>query len=162
MYYNGLGVEKNSGIALQWYTKSAKQRKSDAQHEIDEWDFDWSGSFDDPQDCIQARIRSQNSTNKIENADAQLYFGYLHSHGVDVEKKNSVALQSSTKSANQGDFDAQNHAGIRYRDGVNVAQDYKVAMRLFQEAVDNDENAHAQYNIGYMDYNGLSVKKTTG
>lgn len=81
----------------------------------------------------------------------------MYFNGQGFEKNYILALEWYTKSANQGNSDAQNYVGECYQDGLSVSQDYRGAIIWFQKAVYNNENASAQFNIGLIYDQGQGV-----
>ena len=69
---------------------------------------------------------------------------------------NVSALDEWKSLAEQGELDAQMHLATLYREGKDVPQDYKAAVKWFTLAADQGDVV-AQYNLGIMHSFGLGV-----
>lgn len=69
---------------------------------------------------------------------------------------NVSALDEWKSLAEQGELDAQMHLATLYREGKDVPQDYKAAVKWFTLAADQGDVV-AQYNLGIMHSFGLGT-----
>ena len=74
------------------------------------------------------------------------------------EQDYKYAFYLWTKSAEQGNADAQYNLGVMYYHGQGVKQDEKKAFYLWTKSAEQG-HADAQYNLGIMYENGDGVKK---
>ncbi len=85
--------------------------------------------------------------------EAQYDLGWRYYYiSEDYEK----ALESFTKSAEQGHAEAQNYLGVMYENGEGVLPDYKQAIHSYTKSAEQG-HASAQYNLGRMYYYGKGV-----
>src|SRR5258708_4360817 len=66
------------------------------------------------------------------------------------------ALRAYLPLAERGNTDAQNSAGVMYRDGNAVPQDYVQAVKWFRRSADHG-NVAAMNNLGTMYFEGKGV-----
>ncbi len=69
------------------------------------------------------------------------------------------AVEWYTKSANQGNADAQINLGYMYENGYGVDKSYDKAVELYEKSAIQG-NSYAQNNLGYMYENGYGVDKS--
>ena len=68
------------------------------------------------------------------------------------------AIEYFRKSAEHGNYVAQNYLGIMYQNGEGVNQDYEIAVSWYTKAAEQG-NYFAQYNLGNMLFYGKGVKQ---
>ena len=87
--------------------------------------------------------------------------GAMYDFGLGVPEDDKEAVKWYTKSAEQGDAEAQFNLGYMYYKGEGVPKDYKEAVKWFTKSAEQGD-AQAQYNLGLM-YNNSEKEcpKTT-
>ena len=76
-----------------------------------------------------------------------------------MEKNISEAIKWYEKAGNQGSAYAQNNLGDKYRDGLEIKQDYIEAIKWYRKAAEQ-ENVNSQTNLGYLYESGYGVEKS--
>ena len=69
------------------------------------------------------------------------------------------SFEQLSKTAEQGDAEAQLNLGHMYRKGEGVAQDFTKAVQWYRKVAEQD-HAKAQYNLGVMYYIGRGVTQS--
>ena len=67
--------------------------------------------------------------------------------GIGIQQDDNIAFKWYTKSANQGNDEAQYCLGLAYYNGEGVVKDHKLAVKWFTEAA-KQGHVHAQNNLG--------------
>jgi TPR repeat protein len=86
------------------------------------------------------------------------YTGLMYEKGWGVEQNYTEAAKWYTKSAEQGNVNAQALLGYFFNVGQGVEKDYKKAVAWYTKAAEKG-NAGAQYNLGVIYKNGEGVEK---
>lgn len=106
----------------------------------------------DPQSAISVCLKELKQS--PNDPTLQFYLGYAYYETQNYKK----AFEWYTKSAKQGNSNAEVGLGNLYEMGNGVKQDYRKALKWYQKATQQD-NAVAQYNMGVMYANGYGVKQ---
>ena len=98
------------------------------------------------------------------NAAAQYNTANAYFEGKGVAKNTAKGIEWLKKSADQEYLPAIFALGMRYFSGDGVNVDFKQAMKLLQEVVDQSNNPDAQYvlGIGYLQGQGVSKNMAKG
>ncbi|KAJ3094629.1 hypothetical protein HDU97_007858 [Phlyctochytrium planicorne] len=159
-YYYGNGVEQNLDEAVKWFTKSAEQGNADAQ--------DWAREL--KRTSLKPRNGSPNRQRKVmPRPKIELVLidpnslGICYEQGKGVEQNIKEAIKWYTKSAKQGNSNAQHNLGLCYDEGHGVEKDFTVAFTWYNKSAEQG-NAQAQYNLGlcYFDGNGVEQNSKEG
>jgi hypothetical protein len=143
MYANGLGVEKNSDLALQWYKKAAEQATKLAQGENAEAQYMlglmYANARGLPKDSAKALYWYQKAAEQgVMDAEYALVLHFDQSDPAE-------SLKWTRKAAEQGYGDAQYHLGFLYENGISVPKDYVESYKWF--------------NLASVDPNGFQAKE---
>lgn len=148
MYKNGFGVKQDYNIALEWYTKSGLQGNPDGQYNIAMSYYDGTGT---PRDYKQALIWFLKLAESEESEFVQFYIGHIYEHGgYGIEQDHVKSLEWYTKSADQGNSKARYNLGLLYLSGKGTPKDFKKALYLFKQVINEKEGTKAQSDIGYL------------
>jgi len=160
MYARGEGVIKNYNDAAQWYKQAAEQGETSAQYQLSKLYNAGQGVEKNPLLAQQWLSRAENSQNAIENSRGDF-------SRVQISKQGRWNLYTQTCSrgftacqltAEAGDAWAQNKLGLFYKEGKDVTQNYKKAVKWFKKSADQG-SGRGFYNLSTMYLNGYGVPK---
>lgn len=132
MYAYGVGVEKDSNLALQWYQKAAVQAEQEAQQGKAEAQYILGLIYDNgrglPKDSAKAMYWYRIAAEHGEvNAQYDLMVSFDKSDPAE-------SLKWARNAANQGNVGAQYHLGFLYEQGISVPKDYVESYKWFNLA----------------------------
>lgn len=153
MYDHGFGVSADPRMAVEWYTRAARQGLPVVQHDLGVRYFKGEGI---ERDYDQAMRWWQMAAN-AGLADSQFNLGLMYFRGLGVEPDYARASELFQEAADQGHADAQYSLAVMYSFGQGVEQNYSRALKLFQQAAAQGV-AKAQYNLGVFLENGYGVE----
>jgi hypothetical protein len=105
MYYEGLGVSKDSKEAFKWFRHAAEQRQGRAQHSLGVMYLQGSGVQKDPKEAFKwFRLAAYQGY-----ADAQFYLGVMYLEGAVTPKDHVLAHMWFALSAARGVESAAHH-----------------------------------------------------
>jgi len=110
----------------------------------------------------QEKIGIKETIEKANAGDvnAQLTLGIAYDLGTDGLKENfKEAIFWYTKSAEQGNKDAQLFLATNYYEGKKVERSYSKAVYWWTKAAEQGDK-EAQFNIGTFYYDGIGVEKS--
>jgi TPR repeat protein len=119
VHFKGMGVVKDEGKAVQWYSLSANQGHVKAQYALGNAYLNGIGVVKDEGKAAQWYNLSANQG----NAKAQYALGNAYLNGIGVVKDEEKAVQWYRLSADQGHAKAQYALGNAYLNGIGVAKD---------------------------------------
>ncbi len=154
MYKNGLGVEQDYTMAMEWFEKSAALNDSTAMSNIG---FLYGDGLGVEQDYAKAMEWFEKSA-ALYNSHAMNNIGYLYENGFGVEQDYAKAMEWYEKSAALNNSTAASNIGTYYYNGFSVDQDYTKAMEWFKKSAELD-NSIAMVWIGYMYEYGDGVEQ---
>lgn len=154
MYFNGEGVTKDNGKAIEWYQKAAIQGEASGQYRLGWMYFQGEGVTKDDSKAVEWYQKAAMQG----LAKAQNKLGWMYFEGEGVPKDEAKAAMWLQKAAIQGLANAQNQLGTMYAEGQGVPKDAIKAAEWFQKAAEQGV-AEAQYNLGLMYSEGEGVPK---
>ena len=154
-YENGLGVDKSSEKAVEYYRKSAEQKNSRAQYNLGVYYYNGWCVGQSYTEAVKWWYKSAEQG----NARAQYNLGVSYYNGRGVERSHVEAVKWYRKSAEQGDVMAQNNLGTCYANGWGVEQSYAEAVKWYRKSAEQG-NATAQCNLGSYYAIGQSVEQS--
>ena len=154
MWDDGISVETDDKVAMQWYLKAAEQDYAPAQYNLGVLYYNGQGV---DQDYTKAAIWFQKAADQ-GIARAQDYLGAMYFRGQGVDKDSTIALKWYLKAAEQGYIESQFSLGWRYYIGWQVEEDYSEASKWFHKAA-NRGHALAQFHLGVMYSKGQGVER---
>jgi TPR repeat protein len=143
-FYGREGAPQDYVVALEWFTKAARQNHIAAQNKLGVMYYYGYGTAQDFTAAAQWFQRASVSDN-----DAAYNLAYMLQHGQGVKQDYAWALQLYTKLVQSGYTDAVYGLGNMYYYGEGVAQDYAAAYDLFRQAAE-DDHPDAQFSLAYM------------
>lgn len=102
MYQNGLGVEKDEALAVQWYLKGAEQGNKDAQYNLGTLYSNSKGALQNSELAMSWYLKAANQG----DADASYNIGILYYKGKGVVKDYGQAYVWFSRAELRGDKDA--------------------------------------------------------
>ncbi|RHZ78463.1 hypothetical protein Glove_164g69 [Diversispora epigaea] len=187
MYFEGLGVEKDTKKAFQIYSKASDEGSLKALNAVAYCYDNGFGVKKNEEKAFETYLKSAEKGNSI----AQFNVGDTYIRGAGIKKDEAKGLQWTIKSALAGNvdaicnvgyyyyncrridkegfkwyvkaaekesFEAQFHVGWRYYYGEGIGWDYKKGFKWFKKAAEND-HFYGQYFLGNMLYEGYFIKK---
>lgn len=155
MYSNGVGTQRSCRIGCEFFKNVAERGK-------------WATLFNDAfQDYIDGNYNKALVKYAIlgelgyEVAQSNLAFMYEREEGNLFPKNEAVnrAFFYWQRAAHQGYSSARIKLGDFYYYGQGTSINFEAAANEYRLAVDNQNNAQAMFNLGYMHERGLGIKK---
>ena len=157
-YANGVGVETNDTIAVEWYRRAAEQGSASAEYSLG-WCYHL-GSGVEQDDATAFEWMKKAADHGLPIACFLL--GTMYHEGTGVETNGAEALRWYRKAAGSDDerarVFAQNGVGRCYSDGVGVKQDDKEAAAWFRKAAEAG-NPVAMVNLSMSYARGRGVEE---
>jgi len=170
MHMDGLGVEMDTDVAQEWYTKAlnafieAESSKNSPylQYRIGKM---YAAGLGTPQDYLEAADWFHMAVAK-NHKYAQYSLAGLYYQGCGVEQSYETAFDLYRKSSRQKNPYASYELAKMYRDGIGIEQDIEKAGEHFKkafigflalEAQSRDDKL--QYRLGQMFYTGTGTEK---
>ena len=154
LYDEGAGIEQDSGMAIEWYRRSAEMGNADAQYKLGE--FYYYGKGIEVKRNHPKALEWYRKSAEQGNAAAQYKLGDCYYCG---EKKDyAKAVEWYRKSAEQGNAAAQYKLGECYYYGKGIKQDYAKAVAWYRKSAEQGY-ADAQYNMGWHYEYGIGLEK---
>jgi len=170
MHMDGLGVEMNTDVAQEWYTKAlnafieAESNKSSPylQYRIGKM---YTAGLGTPQDYLEAADWFQMAVTK-NHKYAQYSLAGLYYQGRGVEQSYETAFDLYRKSSRQKNPYASYELAKMYRDGIGIEKSMEKADEYFQKAFTGflalevqSRDDKLQYRLGQMLYTGTGTEK---
>lgn len=137
MYFRGLGVNRDSVQAAEWYRKAAEQGHAGAQCCLGAMYSNGEGVTKDKTKAVEWLRKAAEQRNAL----AQFNLGVIYSEGEGVEKDYAKAAEWYEKAAEQGNEDAKRQLGvmykelgIMYKEGKDVKKNIKLALDYLNKA----------------------------
>lgn len=139
MYANGLGVDRDMGVAMDWWEAAARQLHVRAAHNLalamlagEPHD----GSREDGEIDYPAVLRFLKIGADAGYPNSEYTLGKLYAEGVGVEKDARRAAELFLSASIKGFAKAQYNLGKIYRDGVGMKADAGLSLFWFAEAAE--------------------------
>ncbi|MBL0517693.1 DUF2971 domain-containing protein [Aeromonas caviae] len=155
-YYQGIDVEQNNNLAVEWCRKAAEQGHPRGQNAMG---IMYQNGFGVEQSFSEA-LAWYNKAAEQGYAAAQNHIGAMYRNGHGVEQSDSEAIAWYSKAAEQDYPSAQTNLGWMYSNGYGVETNHSEALAWYTKAAAQG-NAQAQNNIGVLYQNGEGVKKNS-
>ncbi|AYV83219.1 MAG: hypothetical protein Hyperionvirus5_25 [Hyperionvirus sp.] len=156
-YFYGRGVAISVEKALDWYLKAADARDITAIMSLGFMYANGKGVEKSFTEAMKWYLRGAD----LGNTPAMNEIGDIYNDGrwPDFPKNNEESMKWYLKSANLGSYCAMRAIGCKYYEGVDVAQDFKEAMKWYKMSNDIHESAILMLAIGGMYLLGQGVRK---
>ena len=135
LYESGLGVPKDVGQAIGWYSDAAEQGCTDAQNNLGYLYEHGVGVKRDP----SIAVRWYRQAAELGHALAQTNLGILYNYGQGVNHDYLAAAHWYHEAAAQGEPLAQNNLGLMYANGLGVEKDFVESYKRFHLAAQGDD-----------------------
>ncbi|MFM9960294.1 MAG: protein kinase domain-containing protein [Planctomycetaceae bacterium] len=152
MIEQGLGVEANGKLGVEWIAKAATQGHWMAQCNLGVMYQNGRGVGQNDDEAVRWYRKAADQN----HAPAQNNLGWMYWEGRGVAQNDTEAARWTRKAADQNFAPAQQSLGWMYREGRGVAQDDVEAVRWSRKAADQND-VHAQSFLGYMYEEGRGV-----
>lgn len=161
MYANGLGVDRDMGVAMDWWENAARQLHVRAAHNLalamlagEPHD----GSREDAETDYTAVLRYLKIGSDAGYPNSEYTLGKLYAEGVGVEKDERRAAELFLSASIKGFAKAQYNLGKIYRDGTGMKADEGLSLFWFAEAAERG-HPRAQDRMAHRRLNGEGVPK---
>ncbi|MFT3808950.1 MAG: tetratricopeptide repeat protein [Micropepsaceae bacterium] len=159
MYANGLGVDRDMGVAMDWWEAAARQLHVRAAHNLalamlagEPHDGDRDG---EPPDTT-AILRYLKIGADAGYPNSEYTLGKLYAEGVGVEKDPRRAAELFLSASIKGFAKAQYNLGKIYRDGTGMKADTGLSLFWFAEAAERG-HPRAQDRMAHRRLSGEGV-----
>ncbi|RHZ81885.1 hypothetical protein Glove_117g124 [Diversispora epigaea] len=154
MYFDGLGVEKDTKKAFQIYSKVADEGSLLALNTV-AYCYD-NGIFVEKNEekALELYLKSAEKGFIV----AQYNVGWRHENATGIIKDKDKGFQWTAKSALAGNVDAICNVGYSYSQGIGVDKDDKKAFKWYLMAAEKELNT-AQYNLGWCYNHGKGIDR---
>lgn len=160
LYEHGIGVQRNSTMALQLYHRAASSSETRGRRHMISL-FRLSSFYEkgvaveqDQDAAFEYLLMSADQG----HGPAQTDLGYFYDHGIGVQMNSTAAVHYYRLAATQGNSEAQYNLGLSYFHGTGVDKDVVVAAQYFQSAADQGD-AEARNNLAYCFEEGIGVDR---
>lgn len=126
----GIGVEQNSQLALEWFKKAAEQKYAAAFFNLGQTYLEGKVVERDVKKAFEYFMQGA----EIDQADCQLELGYCYYQGNGVEQDYNRAIQWFKKAAKLGIGEAYFNLFIMYLKGDGIEKDKKAAITFLKKA----------------------------
>lgn len=130
LYFDGIAVQKNVGLAIQLYQKSSDNGYKYAQNRLGDCYYFGTGVPKNITQAFDLYTRAANGG----LLDAQFSLGVMYEDGEGVPKDYKKSLENYLKAAMSGHADAQNNLGNLYHKGLGTPADKVLAYAWFNVA----------------------------
>jgi len=160
MYANGLGVDRDMDVAMNWWGNAARQLHVRAAHNLalamlaGEPIVDGQKTKPD----FTAILRYLKIGADAGYANSEYTLGKLYSEGVGIEKDERRAAELYLSASIKGFARAQYNLGKVYRDGIGMSKDEGLSMFWFAESAERG-HPRAQDRMGDRYLTGRGVAK---
>ncbi len=154
MTYQGEGVTRDRGRAVDWYRRAAVQGNRDAQYNLA---VAYAFGEGVPQDDAEAVVWYRRAAEQ-GSAISQYSLGVSYALGEGVEQSDATAATWYREAAEQGYPPAQYNLAYMHRAGKGINQDDAEALKWYLAAAKSG-HASAQYSLGYMYRSGKGVAR---
>lgn len=162
LYYKTEEVERDTGKALEWLSKSATQGNPKAQTQLaylytKKGGMLWGKVVAED---VRTAIKWYEKAVAQGHATAQNGLGDIYFFGRATEKDFVKAFQLYQLAANQGDSDGEANLANMYANGKGVARNAKKAVDLYKKAA-SQGHTRAAFNLGQIYYFAQGIPKDT-
>ncbi len=159
MYANGLGVDRDMGVAMDWWSAAARQLHVRAAHNLAlamlaGEPHDGSNDGEPPDTTAVLRYLKIGADAGYPNSEYTL--GKLYAEGVGVEKDPRRAAELFLSASIKGFAKAQYNLGKIYRDGTGMKADSGLSLFWFAEAAERG-HPRAQDRMAHRRLSGEGV-----
>ena len=145
-YVNGIGVEEDEDVALEWLEKAVEQEIAEALFEYGEY------YADEKEKVVYLKKAAEKNHN-----EAMYKLGECYCNGIGVSIDKAEAYKWYRKAAEQGHTESQNMVGRYLEEGwANVTKNEKEAVEWYRKAAEQGES-DAQYNLACCLASGQGV-----
>lgn len=156
-FYNGIGVEKNTRKAYNFYEKAASLGEPTAQVLLGQRLANKRGATDEDLRRAADLYRSAAASG---SSDACFNLGYCYDIGKGVEKDSVASFLWYHSAAVLGDVDAARIVGYCYWTGSGTTEDKAIAMKYYLSAAQNGD-IDAMFNLadGYRHFGDVDKSR---
>jgi len=157
LHARGHGVDRDDGIAVEWFLKSANQRYAPAQNDLGQMYEQGRGVEQDDSEAVRWFRAAAEAGRGVGQANLAM----MYDQGRGVAQDDDAAFRWYRRAAQQDNARAQNNLGLMYESGRGAAQDASKAAGWYRKAARQDYAA-GQFNLGRLYEQGLGVERDRG
>jgi len=172
-YLLGQGLEKNKEESVNWFGRSARAGNANAMYHLGVAYYNGDGvPINDSLSYAWFRLAkeagSPTAVGAVQKAESELKPGTItdglekipemYEKGGSLQENQTEAARWWSMAAAKGDHDAQVALAFKQMNGRGIPQDLVQARHLCTEAA-KDDNARAEYCMGYLCQHGLGVNQ---
>lgn len=156
MYRDGIGVDKNTKLALELYLKAAKQGLAVAQYNAGEILY-----YDLKERNIDESVRWYQMAAENGYSEAYNALAFMYLDGGVVPENFSKGMELLKKGSKAGNAKSEAFIGSLYFWGIKGAPlDYELAIQHLLHAEEMGGDEQSKYVLGYAYMNGFGVPKS--
>ena len=137
-YEDGIGVQKNTDMALDCWIKAGKMGSAYAQYKVG-WTYHWQEDMFLAAEWYQQAVKGQIRLAKKGLCDVAFYMLMYPRQG-HKESDEKLGFELMNVAADAGETDAYSHLGFCYQKGTGTGKDLQKAKYWFAKAVDAGED----------------------
>ncbi|RHZ75047.1 hypothetical protein Glove_217g3 [Diversispora epigaea] len=157
MYFDGLGVEKNTNKAFQIYSKAADEGFHIALNCMAYCYGNGYGVEKNEEKAFKLFLKSAENGYHV----AQYNVGTFYKDGTGIAKDEAKGFQWFIKSARIGNTSSMCNVGFCYENGIGVDKDEKEAFKWYLKAAEKEDTI-SQCNVGNCYRNGYGTNMDQG
>ncbi|RHZ75051.1 hypothetical protein Glove_217g8 [Diversispora epigaea] len=154
MYFDGLGVEKNTNKAFQIYSKIADEGSQIALNHMACCYENGFGVEKNEEKAFELHLKSAGKGFLV----AQFNVGRCYKNGTGIAKDEAKGFQYKIKSALSGNIISMSNVAFCYGNGLGVGKDEKEAFKWYLKAAKKEHNI-SQCNVGNCYKIGYGINK---
>lgn len=160
MYANGLGVDRDMGVAMDWWARAAGQLHVRSAHNLAlamlAGEPVMNGRKAEPD--YPAILRYLKIGGDAGYPNSEYTLGWLYADGIGVERDPRRAAELFLSAGIKGFAKAQYNLGLIYRDGLGAPADEQLSLFWFKQAAERG-HAAAEDQLGDRCLSGLGMAK---
>lgn len=154
IYSQGLGVEPNETLALDWFTKAGQNGYPKAYFNLGLLYKNGVGSTKDLPKALDYFQKAAQEGCK----EAYYSWAMMHKKGSGTKQNETLAFEIFKEGADKGIGNCLYAQGYMHYKGLGTKQDYAAAIVLFEKGIEKN-NAGAMYMLGLCYRNGYGIEK---
>ena len=156
-YYDGVGVKRDIGKAIEWFKKAAELNHPRAMFLLGSCYYNGTGMNKDYDRALDWLTKAA----QLGDAKAMNRLGYMYECGHGTRKDFAEAMKWYEKSSDRGNPDATFKIGLLYYNGNGVARSYEEAMKWLRKAAQLG-HSDAMHWTAFMYEKGYGADKDLG
>lgn len=138
VYLEGIGVDRNPGVAVDHFAKAAANGNAYGYFHL--------GRLARDRGDYAGAVKQWRKASEMGDTLSESFIGIAYLKGEGVERSEEEAFEIFRRTAAKGDPEGRYRLAICYRDGIGTGANIGEAIRILAELKDeNDERAHMKF-----------------